>query len=71
MHSVYDAFVAPTAGFGKWLRNQETWVPRGLTSLQPCGQANLGNDMKKYSLHLIFTFYPDRDTPVLELFRHI
>ena len=30
-------------------------------------QANVGNDMKKYSLPLIFTFYLDRDTSVLEL----
>ena len=50
---------------GKWLCNQETWVPYGLISLQ---QANVGNDMKKYSLHLIFTFYLNRDTSVLELF---
>ena len=31
--------------------------PRGMTSLR---HANMGNDTKKYSLHLIFTFYPNR-----------
>ena len=36
---------------------RETWVPRGMASLR---QANLGNDMKKYSLPLIFTFYLDK-----------
>ena len=28
----------------------------------------MGNDMKKYSLHSIFTFYLNRDISVLELF---
>ena len=28
----------------------------------------MGNDMKKYSLHLIFTFYLNSDTSVPELF---
>ena len=50
---------------GKWFRNQET--PRitcfGLLTLR---QANMGYE--KYSLHLIFTFYLNRDTSVLELF---
>ena len=32
--------------------NHEIWVPRGMTSLRQA----VGNDMKKYSLHLIFTF---------------
>ena len=36
-------------------------VPCGLTSLR---QANVGYE--KYSLHLIFTFYLNRDTSVLE-----
>ena len=50
----------------KWLRNQETWVLCvWLHSNRPL--ANMGNDMKKYSLHWIFTFYFNRDT-VLELF---
>ena len=31
-------------------------------------QANMGIDMNKYSLHLIFPFYLNRDTSVLELF---
>ena len=39
------------------------WVPRGLT---PLPQAIVG--YKKYSLHLIFTFYLNRDTTVIELF---
>ena len=54
----------------KWLRNQlirETWVPRGMASMASLRQANVGN-MKKYSLPLIFTFYLDRDTSMLELF---
>ena len=38
-------------------------IPRGLTSLR---QASVG--YQKYSLHLIFTFYLNRDTSVLELF---
>ena len=50
---------------GKWLRNQETpcttWF--GLLTLR---QANMGYE--KYSLHLIFKFYLNRDTSVLELF---
>ena len=41
---------------------RKTWVPRGLTTLR---QANVGNE--KYSLHLIFTFYLNRDTSVIEL----
>ena len=40
-------------------------VPRGMVSLR---QANVGNYMKKYSLPLIFTFYLNGDTSVLELF---
>ena len=39
---------------------------RGMTSLQ---QANMGNDMKKYSFNLIFTFYLNRDPSVVEFFR--
>ena len=31
-------------------------------------QTNAGNDIKKHSLRLIFTFYLNRGTPVLELF---
>ena len=31
-------------------------------------QTNAGIDMKEHSLHLIFTFYLNRGTPVLELF---
>ena len=44
---------------------RETRVPHGMASLR---QANVGNDMKKYSSPLIFTFYHDRDTSVLYLF---
>ena len=44
---------------------REPWVPCGMASLR---QANARNDMKKCSLPLIFTFYLDRDTSVLELF---
>ena len=33
--------------------NHEIWVPRGMTSLRQA----VRNDMKKYSLHLIFTFH--------------
>ena len=40
-------------------------VPGDMVSLR---QANVGNDMKKYSLPSIFTFYLDGDTSVLELF---
>ena len=48
---------------GKWLHHRETWVPRGLTSLWQRGEW-----YEKYSLHLVFTFYLNRDTSVLELF---
>ena len=44
--------------------NHEIWAPRGMTSLRQA----VGNDMKKYSLHLIFTFYFNRVTLVLEIF---
>ena len=40
-------------------------VPCGMVPLR---QANVGNYMKKYSLPLIFTFYLNGDTSVLELF---
>ena len=43
----------------------ETWIPRGMASLR---QVDVGNYMKKYSWPLIFTFYLNRDTLVLELF---
>ena len=36
--------------------------PRGIR------QANMGNEMEKYFLHFIFTFYLNRDTPVVEFF---
>ena len=49
---------------GQWLRNQET--PRSITSLTSPWQANVGYE--KCCLHVIFTFYLDRDTSVLELF---
>ena len=42
----------------KWLHSHETWVPHGMTSLKQA----------IYSLQLIFTFYHNRDTSVLELF---
>ena len=65
MHSVNDVLpLRPLAvsWHGKWLRNQESWVPRGLTSLR---QANLGSDMKNI---LYIWFYFNKDTSVLELF---
>ena len=43
----------------------ETWIPHGMASLR---QVDVGNYMTKYSLPLIFTFYLNRDTLVLELF---
>ena len=42
-----------------------TWVPRGMTQLR---QANVGNYMKKYFLHLIFTFYLNTDASVITFF---
>ena len=56
---------------GKWLRNQhdqgnssyQRTTCFGLLTLR---QANTGYE--KYSWHLIFTFYLNRDTSVLELF---
>ena len=70
MHSVYDVLLlwllAVCWHGGKWLRNQLIRkllaVPRGLT----LRQANMGYG--KYYLHLIFTFYLNRDTSVLDLF---
>ena len=63
-------FATPTvdcvlACCGKWLRNQKTPYTTcfGLLTLR---QANMGYE--KYSLHLIFIFYLNRDTSVLELF---
>ena len=44
--------------------NHEIWVPRGMISLRQA----VGNDMKKKSLHLIFTFYLNRVTLVLEIY---
>ena len=38
----------------KWLRNYETCVPRGMTSLR---QVNMGNVMKKKIVTSDFTFY--------------
>ena len=53
---------------GKWLRNQgnssyQRTTCFGLLTLR---RANMGYE--KYFLHLIFTFYLNRDTSVLELF---
>ena len=53
---------------GKWLRNQgnssyQRTTCFGLLTLR---HSNMGYE--KYSLHLIFTFYLNRDTSVLELF---
>ena len=53
---------------GEWLRNQgnssyQRTTCFGLLTLR---QANMGYE--KYFLHLIFTFYLNRDTSVLELF---
>ena len=70
MRSVYDVLPLwlPAVCWhgGKWLRNYQetrcTQVPRGLT----LRQANVGYE--KYYLHLIFPFYLNRDTSVLELF---
>ena len=46
----------------KWLRSN---VPRGMTELR---QTNVGNYMKKYFLHLIFTFYLNTDASVIKIF---
>ena len=53
---------------GKWLSNQGNSSCQRTTcfGLLTPRQANMGYD--KYSLHLIFTFYLNRDTSVLELF---
>ena len=47
----------------KWLRNNlsTTWY-----DLTPTGQ--VGNHMKKYFLHLFFTFYLNTDASVVEFF---
>ena len=44
--------------------NHEIWVRRGMTSLRQA----MGNDMKKYSLYLIFIIYINSVTLVLEIF---
>ena len=60
MHSVYD--VLPF-----WLVSDCAIRKLGVSrSLTLPWQANMGYE--KYSLHVIFTFYLDRDTSVLELF---
>ena len=48
----------------------ETWIPGGLTfDFTPTGHgATYGKWYEQYSLHLIFTFYLNRDTSVPELF---
>ena len=53
---------------GKWLRNQGNSSYQHTTcfGLLTLRQANMGYE--KYFLHLIFTFYLNRDTSVLELF---
>ena len=67
MRSIYDVFAAPAAGFGKRLPNRKHGYHGMISRLTSLRQANVGS-MQKYSLHLIFTFYLDRDTSVLELF---
>ena len=69
-------FCRPTAGCvlawsGKWLRNQQrsgnpSYQRTTCFGLLTLRQANMRYE--KYSLHLIFTFYLNRDTSVLELF---
>ena len=53
---------------GKWLRNQGNSLYQRTTcfGLLTLRQANMGYE--KYSLQLIFTFYLNRDTSLLELF---
>ena len=56
---------------GKWLSNQgnssyQRTTCFGLLSVLTLRQANTGYE--KYSGHLIFTFYLNRDTSLLELF---
>ena len=63
-------FTAPAAGCvagmcGKWLRNQET--PRSTHIVWFHSDMATGT-REKYSLHLIFTFFLDRDPSMLELF---
>ena len=55
----------------RWRFNQGAfWLSDVLTPIRMVSlrQANVGNYMKKYSLPLIFTFYLNGDTLVLELF---
>ena len=44
--------------------DHEIWVPRGMISLPQAVE----NDMKIDSLHLIFTFYLNSVTLVMEIF---
>ena len=62
-------FAAPTAGMcGKWLRNtgNSSYQHTTCFGLLTLRQVNMGYE--KYSLHLIFTFYLNKDISVLELF---
>ena len=53
---------------GKWLRNQQE-TPRSTNVDLNCGRPPWDiKKLKKYYLHLIFTFCVVRDTSVLELF---
>ena len=53
---------------GKWLRNQgNSSIPRVLACWHS-DNPTFRMGYKKYYLHLIFTFYLNRDTSVLELF---
>ena len=68
MRSVYDVLplrLPAVCWHGKWLRNLET--PQRTMWSQACGPP-CQRGISKYSSHLIFTFYPNRDKSVLELF---
>ena len=64
---IFYFFNIQTGKLWEVMPNHEIWVPRGMTSPRQA----VGNDMKKYSLHLIFTFYINRVTLVLEIFRSL
>ena len=49
-------------------QSEKLRVPRGMVSPVHYDQANVGNYTKKYSLPLIFKFYLNGDTSVLESF---
>ena len=53
---------------GKWLRNQGISLYQRTTCFGLLTRRHSNMGYEKYSLHLIFTFYLNRDTSVLELF---